>query len=87
MAQTLSQLILAIPKGYSEVTFQQKRYGLTRTDFNGGRSLKVFARELGGRNFISFNYYRTDRGDYLKPCEMPEQKVCDFLFGIRFSGQ
>jgi hypothetical protein len=79
---SLQQIILDIPTGYSEVRFQNKKYSLTRSDFNEGRSLKVFARELGGRDFISFNYYRTPKGESLKPCEMPEQKVVDFLLGM-----
>ena len=70
-----------IPPGYSEVTYQGRRYALTRQDFNGGRSLKVFARELGGSDFISFNWYQTRQGGQLKPCEMPVEKVEAFLAG------
>jgi peptide-methionine (S)-S-oxide reductase len=57
-------------------------YGLRRTDFNDGRSTKVYAEELGRTDFISFNYYRTASAEYLKPCEMPEEKVLDFLRGF-----
>jgi len=70
-----------IPLGYSEVKYQGKTYGLTRTDYSGGRSLKVYAEELGGTDFISFNYYFTQKGDLLKPCEMPEAKVRAFVMG------
>jgi hypothetical protein len=76
---TLKDIILKIPQGYSEVTYQGRKYGLTRTDFNKGKSLKIFAEELGGADFISFNYYRTHQNDLLKPCEMPSEKVIDFL--------
>ncbi|MCB0629349.1 MAG: peptide methionine sulfoxide reductase [Saprospiraceae bacterium] len=75
----LAQLIHSIPVGYSEVLYNGKKYSLTRQDLAGGRSIKVFARELGGTDFISFNYYHTGHQDHLKPCEMPEQKVIDFL--------
>ncbi len=75
----LCETIRRIPNGYSEVTFRGRRYGLTRTDFNAGKSLKVFARDLGGTDFISFNYYRTGTQSYLKPCEMPDKKVLTFL--------
>lgn len=68
-----------LPIGYSEVTFKTKRYGLTRTDFNNGKSIKIYAEELGGKDFISLNYYITSTSEKLKPCEMPEQKVIDFL--------
>jgi hypothetical protein len=72
-------LILNIPKGYSEFHYNKRKYRVTRTDFNDGKSIKVFAEELGGTDFISFNYYITNNDTYLKPCEMPEQKVMDFL--------
>ncbi len=73
------KLIKALPIGYSEVTYQAKKYGVTRTDFNKGSSHKVYAEELGGCNFISFNYYITYTSEKLQPCEMPAQKVIDFL--------
>ncbi|MEL6592388.1 MAG: peptide methionine sulfoxide reductase [Bacteroidota bacterium] len=75
----LHELIIEIPQDYSEVSFADKRYSLTRKDFNQGRSIKVFARELGGTDFISFNYYLTEGGPLLKPCEMPLAKVEQFL--------
>jgi len=65
--------------GYGEVLYKNKKYGVTRTDFNGGDSIKVFAKELGGSNFISLNYYITLHDQYLKPCEMPQHKVVHFL--------
>lgn len=76
---SLHEIIIKIPLGYSEVYYNNRKYGLTRTDFNDGKSIKVFAAELGGTDFISFNYYLTTQKEYLKPCEMPEQKVIDFL--------
>ncbi len=76
---TLHEIILNIPKGYSEVYHNQRKYSVVRTDFTDGKSLKVLAEELGGTDFISFNYYITTKDAHLKPCEMPEQKVVDFL--------
>lgn len=77
--------IQAIPIGYSEVLFQGKRYGLSRTDFNAGKSIKVFAEELGGTDFISFNFYVTTQNQHLKPCEMPAAKVIEFLNGYELA--
>ena len=68
-----------IPPGYSEALFNGKRYGVQRKDFNEGKSSKIYAEELGGTDFISFNMYRTSGGNQLKPCEMPEEKVLTFL--------
>lgn len=75
----LKELINRIPSGISYVQYKEQKYSLTRTDFNDGRSTKVFAEELGGNDFISFNYYETSSGEQFKPCEMKEEKVIDFL--------
>ncbi|MCK0146405.1 peptide methionine sulfoxide reductase [Arenibacter sp. F26102] len=75
----LSERIKAIPLGYSCVLFQNKKYGVTRSNFNKGKSIKVYAEELGGNDFISFNFYITDKTEQLKPCEMPHAKVINFI--------
>ena len=75
----IKALIDRIPVGYSEGHFRSLRYGISKTIFNGGRSCKIFAEELGGTDFISLNFYQTSTQELLKPCEMPEQKVLDFL--------
>lgn len=68
-----------VPLGYSTGAFQGKTYGLSRRSFNEGRSHKFFAEELGGTDFISLNLYETQAGLQLRPCEMPERKVIEFL--------
>lgn len=75
-------LINRIPEGYSEGTYQGRRYGVSKQVFNNGKSQKIFAEELGGNDFISLNYYQTSDQDWLKPCEMPEAKVIAFLEGV-----
>jgi len=78
----LLDYIQFIPDGYSEVLYKQRKYGVTRSNFNKGRSIKIFAEELGGNDVISLNFYITATSESLKPCEMPEQKVIDFLMNI-----
>ena len=79
----LEVITVGLPIGYSEGEFQGKRYGISKSAFNQGKSLKVYAEELGGKDFISLNLYLTHEGAMLKPCEMPEQKVKDFLNEIK----
>lgn len=69
------QKIKTLPTGYSEVNYEGKRYGVSRTDFNDGKSIKIYAEESGGNHFISFNYYFTTKSNLIKPCEMPEREV------------
>ena len=76
---TFYQQIKHIPPGYSEVIYRDRKYGISRTDHNKGKVIKIYAEELGGTDFISFNYYITTNTEYIKPCEMPQEKVIDFL--------
>jgi len=71
-----------IPPGYSEGLYHGRRYGMQKTLHAGGKGLKFFARELGGTDFVSLNLYQLSSGDLLKPCEMPETKVRDFLLSV-----
>ena len=75
--------IKQFPLGYSEVYYQNKKYGVSRSEFNIGKSIKLYAKELAGDDFISLNIYSTSEGELLKPCEMPEQKVIDFINNFR----
>jgi hypothetical protein len=80
---TLLKQIKIIHKGYSEVLYLNKKYGITKSKFNNGCSYKIYAEELGGNDFISLNNYITSKEEILKPCEMPKQKVIHFLNNIK----
>ena len=75
--------IKQFPLGYSEVYYQNKKYGVSRSEFNQGKSIKLYAKELAGDDFISLNIYSTSTAEILKPCEMPEYKVIDFINNFR----
>lgn len=75
----LLEKIQKLPNGYSEVKYENKKYGLTKSEFNHGKSFKIYAEELGGTDIISLNYYITNSKEFLKPCEMPKEKVINFL--------
>ncbi len=79
----LRNLIFHLNDGYSTVIYNDRKYGLSKTVFNNGKSIKLFAEELGGKDFISLNYYITDQTELLKPCEMPKSKVLDFLYNLK----
>lgn len=71
------------PEGYSTGMYQCKKYGISKTTFNNGKSIKLYAEELGGSDFISMNFYSTKEKELLKPCEMSEAKVVDFLIKVK----
>lgn len=77
----LSALVDRLPTGWTAVRYRDRSYALSRTDRADGRAVSVLARELGGRDVISANVYRTGSGALLRACEMPDGKVLDFLRG------
>jgi len=81
--EPLAALLGRVPEGWTPVVFEGRRYGLSRVTRAGGRSISVFAEELGGTDVVSANVYRTSTGELLKPCEMPATRVLAFLTGWR----
>ena len=71
--------LLALPDGANDVMYQGKRYLLRKETLLEGKLLKVFAEELGGNDMVSGNYYPTMKHGMLKPCEMSDKKVIDFV--------
>lgn len=73
----------ALPVGYFTARYKGRRYGVSKSQNQDGRQGNLVARELGGADYISLNLYQLASGPQLKPCEMPAQKVIDFIIGIR----
>lgn len=78
---SLAALVEAVPEGWTRVRYEGRPYGLTRRSWAGGRSINVLAEELGGSDLVSANIHLTTTAHHLRPCEMPEAKVLDFLRG------
>ncbi|AWV98793.1 peptide methionine sulfoxide reductase [Arcticibacterium luteifluviistationis] len=75
----VKSLLNHMEEGYSVGMYLGRKYGITKTLFNNGQSVKLYAEELGGTDFVSLNYYSTSKKEILRPCEMPADKVIDFL--------
>jgi hypothetical protein len=71
--------LLALPNGANDIRYLEKRYLLRKETLLKGKLLKIYAEELGGNNIVSGNYYPSIKGGVLKPCEMSDQKVIDFV--------
>ena len=79
-AELMRATLAAWPQGYFTASFRGRRYGVSNTSHAGGRSRKLYAEELGGTDFVSLNLYEPGHGDpALRPCEMPVEKVIDFV--------
>ena len=80
--QTFLAAFDALPFGTVTGTVHGRHYIVVKSGFSGGVSQKLVAEELGGRDFISLNLYRTRNGALLRPCEMPEAKVIAFVLDL-----
>jgi len=73
------QKLLALPEGANNVIYQGKRYLLRKETLLQEKLIKLYAEDLGGNNIVSGNYYPTIKTGTLKPCEMSDRKVIDFV--------
>ena len=71
--------LLALPNGANDVYYQHKRYLLRKETLLDGKLIKIYAEELGGNNVVSGNYYPSMKDGMLKPCEMSDEKVMEFV--------
>jgi glutaredoxin len=83
--QLIKASVEQLEEGYSEVSFNQQKYAVTKKVFNEGKNVKVYAQNLSDNDVISFNLYYTKAGIQLKPCEMTEEKVTRFLKQYRYT--
>ena len=71
-----------LPLGSFYVYYSSKKYLVCRELYSNGKIIKIFARELASNDIASGNYFRTIKNGLLKPCEMSDQKVIDFVLNL-----
>jgi len=71
--------LLALPNGANDVIYMNKRYLLIKETLLDGKLLKIYAERLDKIDVVSGNYYPTLKSGMLKPCEMSDAKVIDFI--------
>jgi peptide-methionine (S)-S-oxide reductase len=75
----LPALIAAIPEGWSRARIDGATWGLTRTTRAGGKVVSIDAERLGSADGLGANVWLTTRGPVLRPCEVAEDRVLEFL--------
>ena len=78
----LHERIASLPDGTRKVYYHGSTWIMSVQRMAGGGVVKIWAEELGGKEFVSANYYPTLK--LLKPCEMPSEKVERFLLKARY---
>lgn len=77
--------LTALPNGANDVRYLGQRYLLRKETLLEGKLLKIYAKALGGNDIISGNYYSTVKNGMLKPCEMSELKVINFVLNAQLA--
>ena len=72
----------ALQDGAYYVKYKDKKYLLNKETLLNSKLIKIYANELGGNDIVSGNYYTTIKDGLLKPCEMSEAKVIDFILNL-----
>ena len=83
--ENFDEKIRALKDGAYDVFYHNRRYLLTKSTHLDEKLIKLYAKELGGNNFISLNYYPKTKKRLLKPCEMPKEKVIDFIVNLNLA--
>lgn len=69
-----------LPRGYSEGRYRGRSWRTVLRISEDGRRWSLHAEALGASDCVSFNFYLLETGGpLLKPCEMPVEKVLDFV--------
>lgn len=75
----LDILIRAIPEGWSRTNLNGRSWAVTRTSRADGKTISVDAELLGTPERVGANVWMTADGAILRPCEVPAEKVMQFL--------
>ena len=71
--------LLALRNGTFFVNYKSSKYITTKQTIVDGKIIKLYAKELKGNDIVSGNYFSTIKNGLLKPCEMSDEKVIDFI--------
>ena len=80
--QVFDKRLKELPLGSFYVYYNSKKYLVTKELYSNGKIIKIFARELAGNDIVSGNYFTTIKNGLLKPCEMSNKKVIDFVLNL-----
>lgn len=71
--------LASLDNGSYHVIYNEKKYLLTKATLLEGKLIKLYAERLDQIDIVSGNYYPTIKSGLLKPCEMSDAKVIDFI--------
>ena len=76
------QKLQSLPLGSFYCIYNESKYLTTKEHYAKGKIIKLYAKELKGNDIVSGNYFLTIKNGLLKPCEMSDKKVIDFVLNV-----
>ncbi|MEA1915005.1 MAG: peptide methionine sulfoxide reductase [Campylobacterota bacterium] len=77
--QIFREKILNFPFNSFYVQYNSHTYLVTKHGYAHNKIIKIYAKQLCGNDVVSGNYFTTIAKGLLKPCEMSDKKVIDFV--------
>ncbi|MEA3554691.1 MAG: peptide methionine sulfoxide reductase [Campylobacterota bacterium] len=74
--------LISFNNGSFYVLYKNSKYLVTKQLYSDGKIIKIYAEQLRGIDIVSGNYFLTIKGGLLKPCEMSDKKVIDFVLNL-----
>lgn len=79
---TFREKLLSLPLNSFYGIYQDKKYLITKFEYADKKIIKLYAKQLGGNDIVSGNYFIDIKGGLLKPCEMSDKKVINFVLNV-----
>jgi len=79
---TFEEKLISLPLGSFYCIYNNTKYLATKQEYSNNKIIKIYAKELKGNDIVSGNYFLTIKNGLLKPCEMSDKKVIDFILNL-----
>jgi len=83
MKNKFKQKLINLPLNSYFVMYNNSKYLVKKESVSSNKILKIYAKELKGNDIVSGNYFLTIKDGLLKPCEMSDKKVIDFVLNLK----
>ncbi len=75
--------IINLPNNSFYASYNKTKYIVTKNSIVNNKIIKIYAKQLSGNDIVSGNYFLTIKNGLLKPCEMSDKKVIDFVNNLQ----
>jgi len=74
--------LINLPNKSFYALYKKDKYLVTKDTIVNNSIIKLYALNLSNNDIVSCNYFLTIKDGLLKPCEMTDKKVIDFVMNL-----